>query len=164
MQGEAFSIKTDFRYWLIFARMVRDNQLDDISFLFKDKIPMEDCSEQILEFYVNENSTPKGAGATERLIDYDEDGEYIYASFLAEYGIDLLDIDYLHWWKFKALLLGLKDDSKMKQIMAMRAYKKDNRSIDKQYEDSKRAWALPVITDEEEEALERELDALFYNA
>ena len=44
----------------------------------------------------------------------------IYAAFLSEYGIDLQDVEDLHWWKFSALFDALPDDTKIKQVMRIR--------------------------------------------
>ncbi|WP_042265038.1 Gp15 family bacteriophage protein, partial [Clostridium butyricum] len=48
------------------------------------------------------------------------DDEYIYSAFLDQYNIDLQDIDYLHWWKFKAMFKSLKSDNKIVEIMGYR--------------------------------------------
>ncbi|MCP9357371.1 hypothetical protein KBX49_09100 [Liquorilactobacillus satsumensis] len=52
---------------------------------------------------------------------YTQDAEAIYASFLGQYGIDLVDSQgKLHWDKFKALLDGLNDDTYFKRIISVR--------------------------------------------
>lgn len=43
----------------------------------------------------------------DRVIDFEQDADAIYASFLQQYGIDLVDVPYLHWGKFLVLLSGL---------------------------------------------------------
>ena len=53
--------------------------------------------------------------------DLEKDAEYIYASFLYDYGIDLFEQQgRLHWKKFKALLVGLSDESIFKRVVAIR--------------------------------------------
>ncbi len=56
-----------------------------------------------------------------RIYDFNEDAMCIYSSFLQAYGIDLTDIDFLHWWKFCALLENLPAHTPMAQRMAYRA-------------------------------------------
>lgn len=52
---------------------------------------------------------------------YEQDAGAIYASFLTQYGIDLIDErGKLHWDKFKALLDGLNEDTPFKQIVTIR--------------------------------------------
>ena len=54
------------------------------------------------------------------IYDYFHDAPYIYAAFLGNYGIDLNDIEYLHWWKFHALFRGLPSSAKIVEIMGYR--------------------------------------------
>ena len=95
--------------------------------------------------------------SSDTLVDYILDGEYIYASFMYDYGIDLIDIEYMHWHKFKALFTSLSENSKMKTIMSIRGYEKTpkNYDFDKEREKLKRIWSLDeLLTEEELAALE----------
>ncbi|EAC2862803.1 hypothetical protein ARS22_03455 [Listeria monocytogenes] len=50
-----------------------------------------------------------------------QDADYIYASFLQDYNIDLLDSRVkMHWYKFRALLESLRDDTTIKTIIGIR--------------------------------------------
>ena len=50
-----------------------------------------------------------------------QDAEYIFASFLQAYGVDLIEEQgKLHWRKFKALLTGLPQDTIFKEIIQIR--------------------------------------------
>lgn len=52
---------------------------------------------------------------------YEEDAGDIYASFLCQYGIDLLDEKTrMHWYQFTALLYGLKDDTPLMRTLSVR--------------------------------------------
>jgi hypothetical protein len=56
-----------------------------------------------------------------KLFDFEEDGNYIYSSFFADYGIDLIEQQgKLQWDKFIALFQGLGDKTKIKEIMSIR--------------------------------------------
>lgn len=53
-----------------------------------------------------------------------EDAEYIYPSFMQDYRIDLFEQQgKLHWRKFKALLGGLREDTKFKKVVEIRQWK-----------------------------------------
>lgn len=41
------------------------------------------------------------------IYDFEKDGKYIYTAFQSSYNIDLESVDYLHWWKFRALFSDL---------------------------------------------------------
>ena len=62
-----------------------------------------------------------------KLIDFEQDAEYIYASFLQAYGINLLEVqNKLTWTEFKALLNALPDNTIMQQIIEIRAWKPEH--------------------------------------
>lgn len=59
-----------------------------------------------------------------KLFCFIQDGEYIYSSFKASYGIDLIDEQgKLNWFKFISLLKGLPDKSKFKEVVGIRSSK-----------------------------------------
>lgn len=174
--GRSFLIKTDFRLWLDFDKKLssKDCRLVDLLYLLDESYytdtcleclfanPREFCSE-LMQFYTNANLTPKkGDTGADRVIDYIEDGEYIYASFLQAYNIDLVDVEELHWHKFKALLLGLPDNTKIKEIMSMRGWRKSNKTYEEQAKENKKAWELPKDNNYDADLLE-EINNEFYN-
>ncbi len=169
VEGREFLIKTDFRYWLLFDEIVKEYgkkiDLSEFRFLFVDDMPLCDFTKELEAFFNNPNSTPKSSGRKQKVIDFQEDGEYIYASFMSAYGIDLFKVN-MHWHLFKALVIGLPKGTIMSEIMSIRGWKKDNRKIEKMYEDQQRAWTLPLdkTTREEEDELEEQLAEIFYNA
>ena len=165
VDGKAYLIKTDFREWLKFAKIVESENaiLADLLYLFVDEFPQTDFTQELVDFFLNENPLPNYTdGSSEPILDYLIDSEYIYASFMAEYGIDLISAD-LHWHQFKALLIGLPDESKIKEIMGMRSYKKSDKSPDKVAEENKKAWSLSNVKKNEKEIME-EIRNLFYGA
>jgi hypothetical protein len=57
----------------------------------------------------------------EKIIDYEYDSKKIYAAFLDQYRKDFQKEEYMHWWEFKALIEGLKEDSEIRKVMSIRA-------------------------------------------
>lgn len=150
--GEVYHLNTDFRVWIQFDHNLQHNGIADVC-VFKDKIPTDaGAFEPLKEFYHSPNVTPRRSSSHERAVDFVWDGEYIVASFMQAYGIDLTTIDYMHWHLFKALLYGLPDNTIMAQIMAYRTYTPSNKKHDEIMSDQKRKWSLPTI----EEIQERE--------
>lgn len=100
------------------------------------------------------NSNKKGSNnKNKQIYSYEFDDFYIYGAFKDQYNIDLQDIEYLHWWKFKAMFDCLKDDTKIVEIMGYRAV--DLRKIkDKEererYKKLKALYRLPDMRSEEE--------------
>ena len=59
-----------------------------------------------------------------KYMDLKQDADLIYASFLLDYGVDLIEEqDRLDWRKFSSMLSGLSDRTKMREVMAIRAAK-----------------------------------------
>lgn len=105
---------------------------DALSFytaIFDEHIQIRTASDDIVEYDLAGNIMPK------RVVSDDEDDEepiyslkydsdYIYASFMQAYGIDLIDVqNTLHWQKFNALLGGLPKNTKFAQVLEIRTWK-----------------------------------------
>lgn len=115
--------------------------------------------ENILWFYKcgkedNEETSQKAIKEkVKRIYSYEFDNDLIYSAFKDQYGIDLQDIEYLHWWKFKAMFDALKDDNKIIQVMGYRAVnlsKIKDREMRKYYKNMQKLYALPDMRSEEE--------------
>lgn len=91
-------------------------QITDFEKAFEDINWFYRCGKD-LEILNNKSSS----GNSKQIYSYEFDDEYIYSAFLQQYNIDLQDIDYLHWWKFRALFEGLSKDTKIVEIMGYRA-------------------------------------------
>lgn len=103
-----------------------------------------------------------GEESTEReapLMDYEQDADVIYASFLSEYGIDLLDTS-MHWAKFRALLSGLSDQSALASRMKLRDMDTSKLKGKEKHkaEKAKRRVALKERVSAEEKAVQEELE------
>ena len=69
----------------------------------------------------------------------------IFMGLFTNCGIDLA-YDKVHWWKFKALLKSLKDDTEFVKIKGYRAYTGD----DKNMIELRKYWELPLPAEEQE--------------
>lgn len=132
-----YEIDSNFRTGIIFEKILNDDELDNreiveasLSLFYKDEIPddKKEALEAILDFYscgTRDSREKKAHRANSvnqpRIYDYDFDADYIFAAFLSQYGIDLNEIEYMHWWKFQALFKGLENRNKIVEIMGYRA-------------------------------------------
>lgn len=139
VEGRDFFIDTDFRTFIIMEKIMLDRsmgsreQFDNIIGLFyTDEVPqnMVKAMHAVLDIYrcgldnKGRTSVRKNGNVELRprmIYDYVIDAPYIYGAFLAQYGIDLNEIDYLHWWKFQALFRSLNSCHKIVEIMSYRA-------------------------------------------
>jgi hypothetical protein len=152
--GESYRVFTDFRVWLRFEMDVEDRVSPFLlTYIFADEVPSSfDWVESAVEFLNSQNQTPRPSASlsVDKVLDYFEDGDYIYASFLQAYGIDLVDVDHLHWHKFQALMRSLPEDTKLSQIMGYRSWRNDKRKHETVMRELKNVWELRSKTEQEE--------------
>lgn len=159
--GRFFAIHTDFKYILRFRELLSDKNapLTAFDFMYKNEIPAGrlEGKNAIYNFMNPLRELPRSTGdeSGDIVLDYDIDAPYIYAAFLEQYGIDLIDTC-LHWHKFLALLHALHD-TELNRIIAARLWKPNGKNSEyekhqlKQYE----AWRLPQPEDNKpDEALD----------
>lgn len=150
-----YEIRSDFRISILFEMLMQDEELTNEEKiiqalnLYYPVIPQNvtEAIEKIKWFYrcgkdIVKSSNNTG-GNVNKIYDYEFDDDYIYSAFLSQYGIDLQDIEYLHWWKFKAMFKSLKEDNLIVKIM-------EYRSID-----------LNSIKDKEQKARYKKLQKLY---
>lgn len=109
-------------------KMLIDDTLDEYSIEKKDEIfyslikeIFKIDEEDIQPTDIAGNPMPKMPEDTKKTYDLKQDAEYIYASFMSDYGIDLFEMQgKLHWYKFKALLGGLTEGSKFLRVIEIR--------------------------------------------
>ena len=115
------------------------------------------------EIKEEKNIENKQKNNKKKIYSYEHDADLIYTAFLDQYKLDLNDIEYLHWFKFKAMFEGLKSENKICEIMGYRAVdisKIKDKEEKKRYKKLQREYALP--DDRTEEEKERDFaDALW---
>lgn len=177
VNNRKYKIRTDFRIALKCNNIANDDSVGQteralaiIYTLFEDGLEHQEDYEKLLEIakkflgcgkeVVENNDEPD--------MDYNEDMDYIEASFMSDYQIDLTSVK-MHWWKFNKLINGLsnsemgnccvlnrirnlrnfdtkeiKDEKerrkieKAKQQVALKRYKKENNLTKEQEESMKK--------------------------
>lgn len=117
-----------------------------------EKIILQTRTELLNDIYKNCVNTKQRLSVKQQLpvFDFEEDAEYIYASFMLDYGIDLIDVQgQLHWKKFIALFQGLSESTKIREVMKIRSmevprYDGHNQKQIQEIQELKSYYALPV--------------------
>lgn len=132
IKGRSFDFDADYRNFIKFEQLMRDVDITDemvryqyiVNLFFIEIPPLEDAKEvldAVLEMYkggsLKYNEEP---ASSTRIYDFVEDAELIYSAFRSDYNIDLTEIEQLHWWKFKALFMGIKPENTISKIMEYR--------------------------------------------
>lgn len=160
INGTLFSIYTDYRLWMRFeievSKMHRTDRID-IGYLFKNEKPMYCNVTDLFSFSRPKNPLPRNIGHSSGAIalDYELDADLIYAAFLGQYRIDLIDIKDLHWHKFLALLSALNESTKLREVMGYRCYEKASNKNCDVYEELRRAWEIDKRSPEEQKEADK---------
>lgn len=98
-----------------------------------------------------------------KAFDFVQDADLIYAGFMQAYHIDLIDQQgKLHWWKFSALLQGLPENTRFREVVNLRMRplpeptkynSKERAALIK----AKQAVALKITAEEREAELQNSL-------
>jgi len=160
VHGVPFSIKTDYRLWMRFVnelKRLKNGQTIEVGYLFVNDHPARFNISDLFTFAFPASPLPRSIGNQDQVpvIDYELDGDLIFAAFMGQYGIDLLTVEDLHWHKFLALLKGLNETTMMREVMGYRSYKKKSKNDEDQMERLRFAWQI----DYEEEISDEELEA-----
>lgn len=164
--GLFYEIDADFRTGIAFELLMLDEEFTETEKaarameLYFPQIPddEEEAMEKILWFYLcgreetNQEEKETEPAPKNIVYSYEYDAGSIYAVFLSQYGMDLVEIPFLHWWKFKALFHALDENLEFMKIMRYRAV--DITKVPKEQKDfyrkMKQLYALPDNRTEEE--------------
>lgn len=150
--GKEYPFHSDFREWIRFESLITNSDVPEIArdmlalrLVFAGEIPEDvlGAREFMLWFYRG-GQPMKGASdsgeamESRRVYDFEYDFEFLYAAFLEQYGVDLIDVPYLHWWKFRAMFKGLHD-CRLTEIMGYRGA-----TIEDDLPDSRKAFLLDM--------------------
>ena len=171
--NSGLKLRTDFRESIKFELLMQDTKLDEqtkvtqaLKLYYYDvsKIQnLKEAVEDMLWFYscgrkqqkVDENKSEEKNN--KQIYSYEFDDEYIYSAFMEQYKIDLNSIKYLHWWKFKALLNSLNEDTQFVKIMGYRSIdlsKIKDKDMKANYKNLKKQYALPDMRTTEQKEVD----------
>lgn len=158
-KGREFKVYTDFRVWMKFEISLTKMRKDDllsVEYLFPGDMPKFCNINSLLKFSRPRNELPRPIFGNSDVItiDYELDSDLIYSAFLGQYGIDLIEVEHLHWHRFLALLAGLNDSTRLREVMGYRCYEKSTEKEEVWRAKLRRAWEIDRITEEEREELD----------
>lgn len=155
-------VKPHFGIRILTGETLEDFTVEEMSEVFnevfEEHISLSTVEDNHVEYDLagNPMKTTASNGKQEQApYDIRFDGDYIYASFLQAYGIDLFDVQgELHWKKFNALLSGLPEGTKFMEVIKIRKWKPQKGDSAEYKEEMRRLqkdYALPYEIVEEDE-------------
>lgn len=139
VNGKEIRIVTDFREYLKLIDLLKDEDVDTMSkanlimqwFLDDPGEDFSNCLQALSDFTTNyrgqetkkdiQDDREDEEKRNDPVISYTQDAPYIISGFLECYGIDLLEIPYMHWWKFQMLIDGMNEKCELKKRMSYRS-------------------------------------------
>lgn len=160
-------VKPHFGIRILTGETLEDFTVEEMSEVFnevfEEHISLSTVEDNHVEYDLagNPMKTTASNGKQEQApYDIRYDGDYIYASFLQAYGMDLFDMQgKLHWKKFNALLSGLPEGTKFMEVIKIRKWKPQKGDSAEYKEEMRRLqkdYALPYEIIEEDEEYEEE--------
>ena len=134
IDGEMYKINTGYEYALQCFKIIDDKSISDmeraiaiVSILFGreengDIVGIPENLDKALEkasIYLSCAKDDKNSKVTKKDMDFERDKEFIYASFISDYNIDLENKD-MHFWKYCSLISGLTENSILNRVRDLR--------------------------------------------
>lgn len=147
--------------------IVNAKYYDALKIFYKDNIPddLEEAMEKMLWFYSCGKEEISKQKTKKKVISFEHDFDYINAGFMQDYKIDLLEVDFLHWWKFMSLFSALHDDCKICEIIGYRGAELKNfdKEQRKRIREMQKIYALPDDISKEEKKRQDEITQILLN-
>lgn len=136
LDGKIYELNTDFRVGLNIMLLYEDKSLNDyektdimLELLYKEEIPIElrEIAIEKAMLFLNAGDNKKSNDSEEeydikpkRVYSFTKDAKYIYSAIKKSHGVDLENIEYLHWWKFVYYFFDLDEKSFFSQMIYLR--------------------------------------------
>lgn len=141
-----------------FDNLTVDEAMEIVRAIFEEHIQTRKVDDEVeYDLAGNVIKTTSSEEPHKRLYNLKYDGDYVFASFMQAYRIDLIEeIGRLHWKKFNALLVGLPEGTKFVEVLKIRSYepqKGDSQEYIQKMRELQKEFRLPNedIDDEAEE-------------
>lgn len=141
-----------------FENLTVDEAMEIVRTIFEEHIQTRKVDDEVeYDLAGNVIKTTSSEEPYKRLYNLKYDGDYVFASFMQAYRIDLIEeIGKLHWKKFNALLVGLPEGTKFAEVLKIRSYepqKGDSQEYIEKMRELQREFRLPDedVDDEAEE-------------
>ena len=131
VNGKPVRIRTDFREYISLLDMLKDKDVKSVDKLlilseyFLDNVEIsQPAIDALCDFmsadFSDVEASQTGTVRQKNLFSFSIDYPYILSAFLRDYGIDLIDLKYMHWWKFRMLFDGLSEENEIKKRIMYR--------------------------------------------
>lgn len=139
--GVAYEIRSDYRAALDICAALSDPELENqdkalaalvILYPGFDDMPLEHYQEAVRKcfWFINGGSDETPGKKSPRLMDWEQDFQYIVAPINRVVGREIRAVEYMHWWTFLAAFYEIGDCT-FAQIVRIRNLKAKGKKLDK---------------------------------
>ena len=123
--GQRHVIDTRTSTAICCLRRLRENLPDELAMAYVSKrlgLPVTiESREAAIWFLCGPQTGPQSKQGGQAVFDYFQDAALVVAAFRQSYGMDLQGMLDLHWWEFLTLLQGMPHDTRLSEVMDIRA-------------------------------------------
>lgn len=119
---------------------------------------------QAIKFLDGGKESAEGEEETEnpRVFSFSKDADLIFAAFKQTHGIDLQEVEYMHWWKFMALFMDLGSETTFCNLVSLRKRVKTGKATKEERQAAREMGDLFELPEIDERTLEeKEAEAEF---
>lgn len=129
IDGVKYKINTDYRVALACLNAINDEEITDIeraivviALLFGEDVEIPNMEEALKKasYYLCCGNSAKKHENKEIVMDFNQDEEYIRTSIRTDYGINMNEIEYMHWWEYNELIHGLTEKCILSKVINIR--------------------------------------------
>lgn len=106
---ESEELTTGDKYEVLVRRLYRQVP-KDLLVAIKKGIQFLDCGDE----------PDEGTRTPKRVYSFQKDGRFIYSAVRQTHGLDLEEVEFLHWWKFVFLFSDVKSDTTFANMVSLR--------------------------------------------
>lgn len=173
LEGVEYPINSDFRTSIRYEILMGDHTKTDEEiaeealslFYGKDILRRPDLIEaainKMIWFYCGGKIESEGGSSRgvpqKAAYSFEYDDDRIYAAFVENFGIDLQEVEYMHWWKFRSLFKTLLNGDKLPKIVEYRVVNASKlpKEQQKYYRDMQEIYKVP-----EPKAVQKKVSAI----
>lgn len=140
LSGSEYKIRTDYRAILDICMALQDPELSnnekciaalEIFYIDYETIPRNDIEQALKECFLFMNCGKEEDGKKHpKLMDWEQDYQYIIAPINKVAGFEVRTVEYIHWWTFISYYYEI-GESTFSQIVRIRDAKQRGKKLDK---------------------------------
>lgn len=158
--NEKISDKIKIKYCLMNYLNLSKQEMKELSWnVNKQELILTSITEKLFGKSKESSNDQSTKNEDKSAYSFTEDADFIYASFMKDYGINLIEQrNKMHWNEFKALFVSLSQDTKIADIMRIRSWKPSKEDSKERIADMRKLQNIYALDSTQQQLEEIELE------